>query len=45
VQQEVDHIVSHTKDANPDSVRNYVAAGLRTELVFRFLESIAKEEK
>lgn len=45
VQEEVQHIVSHTEGANESAVRAYVTSGLRTELVFRLLESIAAEEK
>ncbi|HET8581344.1 MAG TPA: trigger factor [Candidatus Paceibacterota bacterium] len=38
VEQEVAHIVSHTKDVDPAAVRAYVVNGLTTELVFRLLE-------
>lgn len=38
VASEVEHIISHTKNADLDSVQSYVTNALRTEMVFRFLE-------
>ena len=38
IASEVEHILSHTKDADMESVQAYVTNALRTEMVFRFLE-------
>lgn len=38
VAEEVEHILSHTKDADPLNVEAYVTQSMRSEMVFRFLE-------
>lgn len=44
VRHEMEHILEHHKDANPDNVRIYVETQLTNEAVFQFLEGGETEE-
>jgi trigger factor len=41
IHKQMDHILEHFKDANPDSVHTYVETQLTNEAVFQFLEKTA----
>jgi len=45
VRHEMEHILEHHKDANPDNVRIYVETQLTNEAVFKFLEEGRDKEK